>query len=41
MKQGGSSANGNVNAEGGLKHNRKKCSICQRSYGQEWTKDNH
>ena len=39
MKQGGSTANGNVH--GKPMRPRFNCKVCGRSYGQAWTKDRH
>ena len=43
LKQGGTTANGNPNHGRSMqrKHGKSSCSICGRSYGMAWAKDNH
>jgi len=40
VKEGGESYNTNVGGKTGMRGN-YRCSICGRSYRQEWTKDIH
>lgn len=39
MRQGGSTANGNVGGKA-MEH-KQRCSACGRSYAMEWAKNNH
>lgn len=41
VKQGGTTANLSSSGNPMNKSTRRKCRICNRSYAQDWTRDNH